>query len=209
MSSSKNRKVEKHMSHWNDEHALSYDEQWGELEFHKQIPALAKVAAQQRIVEIGCGGGFLSLCLAQHAPGVKILALDPTEKMIALAKERQQKADLPESQLKFIKAGAEELAVEDASLDLTLAAFSLHHWQDSKRAMSLIFKGLKPGGRIWLCEDLNTPLDGDMQVDHSLKSFNGIKTLLELTGFNDISKSLNTSPEGEFMIVEAVKPENA
>ncbi|WDE02457.1 class I SAM-dependent methyltransferase [Thalassomonas actiniarum] len=194
------------MNHWNDEHALSYDEKWGELEFHQQIPALAKVAADYRIVEVGCGGGYLSLCLAQHAAGVEVLAIDPTEKMIALAKVRQQKADLPEYQLQFIKAGAEELAVEDASVDLTLAAFSVHHWQDSKLAMSLIFQGLKPGGRIWLCEDLNTPIDGDMQVDNSLKSFNGIKALLELSGFTGINKSLHTSSEGEFLVVEAVKP---
>ncbi|WDE09211.1 class I SAM-dependent methyltransferase [Thalassomonas viridans] len=194
------------MSHWNNEHAVSYDEKWGELEFHQKIPALAKVAADYRIAEIGCGGGYLSLCLAQHAPGVKVLAIDPTAKMIELAKARQQKADLPGSRLEFIEAGAEALAVEDASLDLAVAAFSVHHWQDSKLAMSLIYQGLKPGGRIWLCEDMNTPLDGDMQVDNSLKAFSGIKALLELSGFREICKSLNTSFEGEFLVVEAVKP---
>ena len=193
------------MSHWNDNHAISYDEQWGDLDFHRQIPGLARVEANFNVLELGCGGGYLSLCLAQSAPGVRVTALDPTEKMIALAKARQEKADLPESQLQFIQAGAEELEMADASLDLTIATFSVHHWQNAEMAMSLVFSALKPGGRIWLCEDLNTPIDGDMQVNNSLKAFDGINTLLENSGFAAISKDLHSSDEGEFLMVEAVK----
>jgi|GEM_PF-2048706 len=94
----------------------------------------------------------------------------------------------------------------DASLDLAIAAFSVHHWQNAELAMSLIFRALKPGGRIWLCEDMNTPINGDMQVNNSLKAFDGINTLLENSGFVKISKSLHSSDEGEFLVVEAVKP---
>jgi len=194
------------MNHWNDEQALSYDDKWGELDFHRQIPSLANVSAGYRIAEIGCGGGFLSLCLAQHAPGVNVLAIDPTAKMIHLAKMRQQKANLLDSQLKFIQAGAEELKLDHASIDLVIAAFSVHHWQAPKYAMSLIFQGLKPGGRVWLSEDMNTPFEGDLNVDDSLKAHEGLKRLLKQSGFVNITESSNTSVEGDFLIVEAVKP---
>ncbi|MCW8878578.1 MAG: class I SAM-dependent methyltransferase [Kangiellaceae bacterium] len=194
------------MGNWNDSHAISYDERWGELEFHRKIPGLAKVEPGYSILELGCGGGFLAICLAQSAQSVKVSALDPTEKMIALANERKEKADLRSSQIQFIQAGAEQRVAEDTSLDLVIAAFSVHHWQQPKLAMSTIFNGLKSGGRIWICEDLNMPIEGDLEVDTSLKAYEGIRDLLGSSGFVSIIRSLSTSDEGEFLIVEATKP---
>jgi len=194
------------MSHWNEKHALSYDEKWGKLEFHQKIPTLAKVKSGDNIVELGCGGGYLALCLVLHAPQINVLAMDPTEKMIALAEQKKQKADLATSELRFVKAGAESLKVQSNSLDLALAAFSVHHWQQPELAMSLIFQALKPGSRIWLCEDMNTPTEGDMQINTSLKTFTGIQDLLQKAGFIGIVQDLYHSHEGEFLIIEATKP---
>ncbi|MBE0370444.1 class I SAM-dependent methyltransferase [Pseudoalteromonas aurantia] len=193
------------MSHWNNEHALSYDEKWGELAFHTEIPTLAGVADNFRIAEIGCGGGYLSMCLAQSAEGVQVLALDPTDTMIERAKSRQKKSDLRFPQLQFIKAGAEELQVNTGSLDLVIAAFSIHHWQNAELALSLIFQGLKRGGRIWLCEDVNAPSSGDLMVDVNLKTFSGVKERLQSVGFESIVKNAHVSSEGEFLIIEALK----
>ncbi|TMP27983.1 hypothetical protein CWB99_10580 [Pseudoalteromonas rubra] len=193
------------MSHWNDEHAISYDEQWGELAFHQQIPQLAKVQPGYNIVEIGCGGGFLSLCLAQSAANVRVTALDPTPKMIALAKARQKKAGLSLAQLQFFEAGAEALDVSDNTQDLVIAAFSVHHWQNPGYAMELVFSALKSGGRLWLCEDLNAPAEGDMEVHSQLKALDGIKALLKDSGFSQLSHAIHSSHEGEFLVVEALK----
>lgn len=194
------------MSHWSSDHAVTYDEKWGELTFHQQIPTLAGVSANNNIVEIGCGGGFLSLCLARHAKGVSVLGLDPTPKMIELAEKRRQLANLPENQLKYLQAGAEQLNVNTESIDIVIAAFSIHHWSDPNSAMSLIFNGLKQKGKIWLCEDLNAPTEGVLEVNKSLKAYKGVKQLLEKTGFVGIEKQIKTSSEGEFLIVEAIKP---
>lgn len=194
------------MSHWSSNHAETYDEKWGELVFHQQIPALAGVSANNNIIEIGCGGGFLSLCLARSAQEVSVVGLDPTPKMIELAEKRRLVAGLPENQLKYVQAGAEDLTVDAESIDIVVAAFSLHHWSDPDSAMSLIFDGLKQKGKIWLCEDLNAPTEGDLEVDNSLKAFEGVKQLLEKAGFVGVEKQIKTSSEGEFLIVEAIKP---
>ncbi len=194
------------MNHWTEQHAISYDEKWGELDFHRDIPKLAQVAAGDQIVEIGCGGGFLSLCLVKCAPSVQVLAVDPTAKMIELAKARQQSAEIPRQYLRFEQCGAEQLQLDPGAVGLVIAAFSIHHCADPKRVAALVFEGLKPSGRIWLCEDLNTPTDGDMAVDDSLKNYEGIKGLLENAGFTSIVASYRNSVEGDFLIVEAAKP---
>ena len=194
------------MNGWNDEHAIAYDKEWGELAFHTQIPELAKVSDGMHILEVGCGGGFLSICLAQAGHDVQVTALDPTAKMIALTKARQQAVDLPESRLKFIQSGAENLKAEPDTFDLVVAAFSVHHFQDPTLALSLIHHTMKSGARVWLCEDLNTPYQGDLTVDTSLKAFAGLKSLLENTGFKAISQRQFESEEGQFLLVEAHKP---
>ncbi|WP_125718772.1 class I SAM-dependent methyltransferase [Pseudoalteromonas rubra] len=195
------------MSHWNDEHASSYDEQWGELNFHQQIPKLAGVQPGFNIVELGCGGGYLGVCLAQSAVNVRVTALDPTPKMIALAKERQVKAGLTNAQLQFFTAAAEALDVSNNTQDLVIAAFSVHHWQNPEKSMPLVYSALKPGGKIWLCEDLNAPTEGNIEVRADLKALDGIKSLLKNSGFIQVSHTLHHSHEGDFLIVEALKPQ--
>jgi len=128
------------MHDWSDEQALTYDQQWGALTFHTQIPSLARVEAGNRIVELGCGGGYLSLCLAKFAPEVKVLGLDPTAKMIKLAQNRRQEAGVDATHLTFLQVAAEELEVQPDSLDLAIAAFSVHHWQEPKLGMSLVYQ---------------------------------------------------------------------
>ncbi|MCG7533543.1 class I SAM-dependent methyltransferase [Pseudoalteromonas sp. OOF1S-7] len=193
------------MSHWNDEHANRYDEQWGELDFHQQIPGLAGVQSGFNVVELGCGGGYLSVCLAQSAVNVRVTALDPTAKMIALAQARQQRAGLSKAQLQFFEAGAESLDVSDNTQDLVVAAFSVHHWQSPAQSMALVYSALKSGGKIWLCEDLNAPTEGNIEVHSDLKALDGLKSLLQNSGFVQISHTVHRNHEGKFLIVEALK----
>ena len=193
------------MSNWTERHAIDYDEKWGELNFHKKIPYMVGIEEGQSILEIGCGGGFLAICLAQTVQSVNVFAIDPTKKMIDRAKQRQQKADLGTSRIQFLQVGAETSVTDEASIDQVIAAFSVHHWRQPKLAMQVTFQQLKPGGRIWICEDLNTPIEGDLEVETSLKNFEGIKALLESSGFVSVTQALDTSDEGEFLIVEAVK----
>lgn len=194
------------MSHWSNEHAVAYDTRWGELGFHREIPLLAGVCKNDKIVEIGCGGGFLSICLASYAEGVVVQAIDPTPQMITLAEQRRKEAGISKARLIFEQKGAEALKVELNSIDIVIAAFSLHHWTDAEAAMLQIVQGLKKGGKIWLCEDLNTPTEGDISVNDDLKAYHGIKILLEKFKFVDIKKQHISTIEGEFLIVEAFKP---
>lgn len=194
------------MSHWSDEDAISYDNKWGELDFHQQIPQLAGVQPSFNIVELGCGGGYLSLCLAQAAENVRVTALDPTPKMIALAKARQHEAGLSQAQLQLFEAGAEALDVSPDTQDLVIAAFSVHHWQSPAQSMVLVYTALKPGGKIWICEDLDAPTEGHTEVHAELKTLNGVKGLLQQTGFIQLSHKVHRSHEGEFLIIEAFKP---
>ncbi len=192
------------MSHWTAQHANDYDERWGELNFHRQIPNMIGVSPGAQVTELGCGGGFLAVCLAHSAPGVSVLALDPSPVMIERSGERKQKADLSDQQLFLLCAGAEQWQSEPCSQDVVVAAFSVHHWRHPEQVMATIANALKPGGKFWLCEDLNTPSFGDLDVHQELKALSGLMDLLEKTGFKNIQHQRQTDEEGDFLIVEGI-----
>jgi ubiquinone/menaquinone biosynthesis C-methylase UbiE len=192
------------MSHWTAQHANDYDERWGELNFHRKIPNMIGVSPGAKVTELGCGGGFLAVCLAHSEPGVSVLALDPSPVMIERAGERKQKADLSDQQLFLLCAGAEQWQPEPCSQDVVVAAFSVHHWRHPEQVMATIANALKPGGKFWLCEDLNTPSFGDLDVHQELKALSGLIDLLEKTGFKNIQHQRQTDEEGDFLMVEGI-----
>lgn len=196
------------MSEWTAQHAHDYDEKWGELAFHREIPRLAGVQPGFHVTEIGCGGGYLSLCLAQSHPNVTVTALDPSATMIERANARKEKAELQSSSVQFLQIGAEDLDLPADSQDLIIAPFSVHHWQDAAVAMKNVVHAIKPNGRFWICEDLNTPEFGDLDVSNELKSLGGLKALLDTNGFSEINHHQVNTDEGDFLIVEGIwRPE--
>src|SRR6266567_5002159 len=73
-------------SYWNEVYAS--ESLYAEIYRARQTAALAWVdelalAAGSRVLEIGCGAGFLSVALAQR--GLRVQAIDSTEAMVDLA----------------------------------------------------------------------------------------------------------------------------
>lgn len=73
-----------------------------------------------RFADIGCGGGDLTRALAER--GADVLGLEPDPRQAAINREAPQ---LP--RVRFIEATADELPVEDGSLDGVFFGRSLHH----------------------------------------------------------------------------------
>lgn len=94
-------------------------------------------------VDLGCGSG--ALIPALKAKGYKVIGVEPSEKMLAIAK-----ADNPESE--FINATAEDFKLkEPASLIFSNAVF---HWIERERQSLLLENvscNLKRGGAL-VCE---------------------------------------------------------
>jgi ubiquinone/menaquinone biosynthesis C-methylase UbiE len=105
--------------------------------------ALASLdAPHQRIVDVGCGTGLMSLKLA--ATGRQVLGVDLSTAMIAHARARSS------ARLEFLQADAENLPLESASFDAVVNLISFHHYPDPDRAIAGFRRVLRPGGRLVL-----------------------------------------------------------
>ncbi len=89
----------------------------------REVRALERVAnwRRKRVLEIGCGGGRLTLRLA--ALGASVHALDPDPKAVRLARR-----SLPAryaSRVRYRVGDAAQLKLPDESFDIAIFAWSL------------------------------------------------------------------------------------
>lgn len=103
------------------------------------IDALLPDGAQS-VVDVGAGTGKLTAALA--ARGLRIVAVEPDDKMRKVLASRMPEVDA--------RAGtAEDLPLDDASVDAVVFAQSWH-WADSTRAAGEAARVLRPGGQLGL-----------------------------------------------------------
>ena len=135
------------------ERAQGYDEGWrGEL--HHQIAdrtadlALSCVPAPRRVLDVGCGTGYLLGRLAARAPRAEALAgIDAAPAMIAVAA-----AAATDSRLRFAAGAAERLPWPAGTFDLVVSTTSFDHWADQQAGLTECSRVLAPGGCLILAD---------------------------------------------------------
>ena len=97
----------------------------------------------QKILDLAAGTGASSVAFAR--PGVKVVAGDFSEGMLAVGRKRH-----PE--IEFIFADATALPFADAEFDAVTISFGLRNVVDVPKALAEMYRVTKPGGRIVICE---------------------------------------------------------
>jgi ubiquinone/menaquinone biosynthesis C-methylase UbiE len=135
------------------ERAQRYDEGWlGQL--HHQIAdrtadlALTCAPAPRRILDVGCGTGYLLGRLAARAPQAEALAgIDAAPAMIAVAR-----GAATDDRLRFVVGTVERLPWPAASFDLVVSTTSFDHWADQRAGLAQCARVLAPGGCLVLAD---------------------------------------------------------
>jgi 2-polyprenyl-3-methyl-5-hydroxy-6-metoxy-1,4-benzoquinol methylase len=98
-----------------------------------------------RVLEIGCGAGFLSVALAQR--GLRVQAIDPAEAMVELA--RRHVLESGTAELLSVDLGDVcALAFEDASFDLAIALGVMAYLKRPGLAIQEMARVTRPGGHV-------------------------------------------------------------
>jgi SAM-dependent methyltransferase len=91
------------------------------------------------VLEVGCGTGAFAARLADELPGVALLAVDQSPRMVELTRERGVPAQVQDVQ---------HLLAPDASYDVVLALWMLYHVPDLDRGLGELRRVLRPGGTL-------------------------------------------------------------
>ena len=100
------------------------------------------------VLEIGIGSGH-NLQYYDSSKVTKIYGVDPSNELNKLAKDKANKYNLD---VDFIIASAEELPLDDNSIDTAVTTFSLCSIPDSQKALNEIYRVLKPSGKLIFSE---------------------------------------------------------
>lgn len=99
-------------------------------------------------VDLAGGTGDIAKALVDDQR--KVLLLDPSEEMMAVAEKRLGSA------CSYITATAEDIPLEDESVDALTISFGIRNTTDIAKSLEEITRVLKPGGHFY-CLEFSTP----------------------------------------------------
>jgi 2-polyprenyl-6-hydroxyphenyl methylase/3-demethylubiquinone-9 3-methyltransferase len=101
--------------------------------------------AQQRLLDVGCGGGIL--CEAMAHRGAQVCGIDMGESPLAVAELHKLESGV---EVNYRKITAEELAEQEAGkYDIVTCLEMLEHVPDPASVISACAKLAKPGGHLY------------------------------------------------------------
>jgi arsenite methyltransferase len=109
--------------------------------------ALAELRPGETVLDLGSGGGIDVLLSARRVgPTGKAYGLDMTDEMLALARENQRKAGVPN--VEFLKGEIERIPLPGNSVDVIISNCVINLSADKAQVLREAFRVLKPGGRF-------------------------------------------------------------
>jgi 2-polyprenyl-3-methyl-5-hydroxy-6-metoxy-1,4-benzoquinol methylase len=104
-------------------------------------------------VDVGCGGGFASLGLAQLVgDGGKVIAADLQPEMLGMVRDRAERNRLSD-RIQTHRCAADRIGVK-GPVDFVLAFWMLHEVPDTAAFLSEVSAMLAPGGHFFVAEPL-------------------------------------------------------
>lgn len=109
----------------------------------------AQPKAQDRVLEVATGPGYVAMAFAGFAENV--VGIDLTDAPITIAEKTRQERGL--DNVRFEKGDAYQLPFDEASFDIVVCRLAVHHFVEPKQALKEMTRVCRPKGRV-VVEDL-------------------------------------------------------
>lgn len=140
-----------------------------------------------KVLEVGCGPGFVTEQLIKNLPKSKITAIDFDKKLLTNAKQLSTT-----SNVNFIQSSVYDMGLPDNEYDFAIARLIFLHLYEPVKAAEEIFRVLKPGGKLVII-DIDDGIFGVVQPN--IENFHSIINKLirmqgDAGGNREIGRSL-------------------
>lgn len=126
--------------------SLNIDRLW-----RRRVVRIVRRCRPQRILDVATGTGDLAIAMARGIPGVRVLGVDLSERMLAAAREKVAARGL-DNRIVLEAGDAEHLTLADASVDVATVAFGVRNFGDLDAGLRELARTIKPGGRVVILE---------------------------------------------------------
>lgn len=185
-----------------DKAAPYYETGWEEQLWpaQEQLLELTFPRAGEKILDVSCGTGLVSLPLAELVmPNGRVTGIDISEKMIDKAKMRTSEDRI--ENISYIRMDAETLDFPESTFDKVVCSLGLMYFPNPDKALQEMYRVLKPGGQIsalvwgdrkecgW--SDIFSIVDKQVKSDvcplfFQLGTGNSLQIAMEQVGFDDV-----------------------
>ncbi|PSP79093.1 SAM-dependent methyltransferase [Halobacteriales archaeon QS_1_68_20] len=114
---------------------------WNE-EMRDEAIAMLDLAGDERVLDVGCGTGFATEPLVEHAG--KVHGLDQSVHQLEQAWDKLGKYD----PVRFVLGDAERLPYRDDAFDVTWSSGSIEYWPNPVVALRELRRVTHPGGKV-------------------------------------------------------------
>jgi ubiquinone/menaquinone biosynthesis C-methylase UbiE len=110
--------------------------QWGPV-----VLDAAAVRENDRVLDVACGTGALTLAAAERVGRGAVVGLDANPDMLTVARRKS-------TQVEWMEGKAEALPLPDERFDAVVSQFGLMFFDDKPQALREMMRVLRPGGRL-------------------------------------------------------------
>ncbi len=117
----------------------------------KRLVDSAGVQPGQRVLDLGCGTGNLTLGLKKAYPSADVVGFDADPRVIGRAAAKARRVGLS---LRFEQGFAQSLPYPDGSFERVVSSLFFHHLSPAAKAAALgeAFRVLAPGGELHIAD---------------------------------------------------------
>ncbi len=173
-----------------------------DVKWRKKV--IKKVVARNpgHVLDIATGTGDLAIKFAQKLPKARIVGLDISEGMLAVARKKVTDTQV-EDKIEFIKGDSEAMPFPDNSFDAITVSFGIRNFETLEKGLSEILRVLKPQG-IFVILETSVPTkfpwkQGYFVYARGILPFIGKLFSRDKVAYKYLSESASVFPFGEVL----------
>ena len=156
--------------------SLSIDKVW-----RRRVVRKVRRMKPLRILDLATGTGDLAIKMAKRIPKARIMGVDLSENMLAVAAEKVRRQGL-DDHIALYQGDAENLDLTDGVVDVVTVAFGVRNFGNVDQGLQEIWRVLRSGGHIVVLE-FSTPRNFLVRKLYQFSSPEEFLSQLERAGF--------------------------
>ena len=159
---------------------------------------------EQKILDIGCGGGKNISRFLHALPEAKVYGIDYSSESVRKSTKLNARA-IKEGRSEIIEGNVTAMPYADETFDVISAFETIYFWQPIETSFKEVRRVLKTGGRFFIICEMDNSKIGQQWASrvNGMKTYSleQLKTLLEESGF----KVSGTNTKKSSLFIEATK----